>query len=285
MVLVRKREIPVKQAGTFFDMRAFSFSIVLAGVAMAPFASAQAELAGRQQYPQFRVLSGLPGGGFAVLPNGKTNSLGAAALTTPIGYTLGSGDYALGFFNTGVDNNPFVSDRGGTEQKANGSAYGLGGISYRGWHMALGGMILSAHGDSEANVQISPPNIGRLGLSLGVQDLFDVAGAGGELIDSVVHDSSRSFYVVGTYGIGRGSYVSVGKGERRFQGLFGNVSVPVSDRLRAVVEYDCFNWNGGLLYSLGKTAKFGPNSTTVSSSLFLGAIRGKYGTAGISFTF
>lgn len=266
-------------------MRAITLGLVLLGMATAPFAQAQVELSGRQQYPQFRVLSGLPGGGFAILPNGKTGSLGANALTTPVGYTLGSGDYALGFFNTANDMNPFVSDRGGKENRANGSAYGLAGTSYKGWHLAFGGMILSAHGDSEANLQLSPPSIGRLGIAAGVQDLFNVAGASGEALDLQEHDISRSFYVVGTYEVSRGSYVSVGKGERRFQGVFGNVSVPVTDRLRAMVEYDSFNFNAGLLYSLGKIADLPPNSAKASASIFLGAVRGKYGTAGVSFTF
>jgi hypothetical protein len=257
------------------------------GLALVSSAFGQDELVGNQRYPQFRVLSGLPGGGFGVLPSGRPSSLGAAALATPIGYTLGSGSYAAGVFNTGKTSNPFRTDIGDNEGagNSNGSAFGMMGFSYRGYRLTVGGMVLSTVGDSVLNIQFSPPNFGKVGLAVGVQDAFSVGGAGGGNIDFQRHDSSRSLYVVGTYEIARGAYVSLGKGERRFQGLFGNVSVPVFDRLRALAEYDGFNFNGGFLYNTGRIGRKAGDSNGLECNLFLGTVRGKYGTAGVTFTF
>jgi hypothetical protein len=267
-------------SGRYLGFTLFALALVVS-------AHGQSELAGKQQYPQFRVLSGLPGGGFGVSPDGRTSSLGAAALTTPIGYTLGSGSYAAGIFNTGVSGNPFSADfsKGDTTNHGNGSAFGMAGFSYRGYRLTVGGMVLSTAGDSEMNLQFSPPTMGRFGVAVGVQDVFDVAGASGESIDLVKSYSSRSLYVVGTYEVARGSYVSLGKGERRFQGIFGNVSVPVFDRLRALAEYDGFNFNGGFLYNTGRIGRKYGESHGLECNLFLGTVRGKYGTAGVSFTF
>ncbi|RYG25840.1 hypothetical protein EON82_05660 [bacterium] len=264
--------------------RYLGFSFI--GLALVSTAWGQKELSGTQQYPQFRGLSGLPGGGFGVGRDGRPSSLGAAALATPIGYTMGRSSYAAGFFNTGENSNPFGSDIGneGETNHGNGSLFGMAGFSYRGYRLTVGGMVLSTAGDSEMNLQFSPPTMGRFGVAVGVQDVFDVAGASGEGIDLRESHSSRSFYLVGTYEVARGTFVSLGKGERRFQGVFGNVSLPVTDRLRALVEYDSFNFNGGLLYNTGRIGrKVGDKS--LECNLFLGTVRGKYGTAGVSLTF
>ena len=253
------------------------------------FASAQAELSGKQQYPQFRVLSGLPGGGFGVTPDGKTSVTGAAALTTPIGYTMGTGSYAAGFFNTGVDNNPFRLDtngigRSGSTSRSNGSAFYMFGLSYKGYRLTASNMVLSTRLDNVFNFQLSPPNVGKLGLAVGVQDAFDSGGASGEGLDGKNNLSSRSLYAVGTYDLGHGVYATLGKGERRFQGIIGNASAPITPRLRALVEYDGFNFNGGLLYGTGKGLRVGDDNARSELSFFLGTVRGKYGTVGLSFT-
>ncbi len=253
------------------------------------FASAQADLTGKQRYPQFRVLSGLPGGGFGVTPDGKTSVMGAAALTTPIGYTMGTGSYAVGFFNTSVDSNPFKLDTNGikssgTTNEANGSAFLMFGLSYKGYRLTASNMILSTNLDNVFNFQFSPPPIGKLGFALGVQDAFDTGGASGEGLDTVDKISSRSLYVVGTYDFGHGVYATLGKGDRRFQGIIGNASAPITSRLRALVEYDGFNFNGGLLYGTGKGLRVGNDNARSELSFFLGTVRGKYGTVGLSFT-
>ncbi|RYD60279.1 MAG: hypothetical protein EOP84_37170, partial [Verrucomicrobiaceae bacterium] len=225
-------------------------SVLLLG--MGSTTSAQGDLSGRQQYPQFRVLSGQPGGGYGVLPNGRPDVGGAAALATPIGYTLGRGSYVFGVFNTGSSLDPFQFDsEDATENTGNGSAFGNFGVSYRGWNMSVGGMVLSTDLDNVLNLQISPPQRGRVGFSAGIQDFFTTGGASGESIDRRTPLLSRSFFIVGTYDFGRGIYFSLGKGERRFQGLFGNFSLPITERLRAMAEYDSFNFNAGLLYDMG----------------------------------
>ena len=65
-------------------------------VAMAAMALGQAELIGRDQYPQFRGMSALPGGGFPLRTNNQIGSRGAFALSTPIGYSLGHWEGFMG---------------------------------------------------------------------------------------------------------------------------------------------------------------------------------------------
>lgn len=266
-------------------MRCQHLGFSLIGLALVSGAWGQSELAGKQQYPQFRGLSGLPGGGFGVLPSGRPGSLGAAALATPVGYTLGRGSFAAGIFNTGSTNNPFRFDSDERGNHSNGSAFGMAGFGHRGCRLTISGMVLSSAGDSELNLQFSPPAIGKLGIAAGVQDVFDVAGASGEAIDLQRHFSSRSLYVVGTYEVARGTFVSIGKGDRRFEGVFGNVSAPISDRLRAMVEHDGFNFNGGFFYNTGKIGSSLNDMNVLEANVFLGLVRGKYGTVGLSFTF
>lgn len=247
-------------------------------------ASAQSELAGRHQYPQFRTLSGLPGGGFGVLPSGKPGVAGAAALTTPIGYTLGTGDYALGAFNTGSNLNPFEFDfAGNSREQTNGTGFFMFGLSHKGFRLTSGVTLLSTHGDTAFNFQLSPPNLGKLGVAVGVQDLSGGGGASGTFF-SGDKDSSRSLYGVATYEFAQRAYVSLGVGDRRFHGGFGNVSVPITERARAMVEYDGFNFNGGVFYGTGKGLRVGPNDARSELGFFLGLVRGKYATIGATLT-
>lgn len=253
-------------------------------VAVSALAFSQDDLVGTQKYPQFRVLSGLPGGGFGVLPNGKTGNTGAAALATPIGYTLGSGSYAIGYYSTSSGSNPFRFDRQDSKVNfSNGTGFYMGGVTYRGYHATLSNTILSTSLDNVFNFQVSPPAFGKLGLSAGVQDVFDTGGASGPT-DRLDPHVSRSFYVVGTYEVASKTYVSLGKGERRFEGLFGNASFPISDRVRVLAEYDGFNLNGGVLYNTGRGQRLNPRDASPDVSIFLGTVRGKYGTIGIAVT-
>lgn len=240
------------------------------------------DLGGKDQFPQFRVQSGLSGGGFGVLPNGRPSVMGAAALTTPIGYTISNhGSFSL--FNTSGDSNPFVfRERNGYED-ANGTGTFLIGGEYKGWRGSVGYMILSKNLDAAFNFQVSPPTQGRVGVSFGVQDLSGgggSAGTGGATDD----DSSRSFFGAATYDFGHSVYGTLGVGSRRFKGVFGNASAPITPRLRATVEYDTFNWNAGLLYGAGRIKDLGGRLRDAEANFFLGLVAGKYGTIGVTLT-
>lgn len=245
----------------------------------------QGDLAGKDQYPQYRVLSGLPGGGFGVLPNGTPSINGAAALATPIAYTLG-GHGAIGLFNTTNGLNPFQFDGiSPTEQNSNGTLQMMVGGSYQGFRGTVSYMALSTKLDGAFNFQVSPPLKGRLGVALGLQDLNGGGGAAGTGLGRPLdRRSSRSYFAVGTYDLGNRAYVSLGVGDRRFQGAFGNASAMLSGRVRAVLEYDTFNFNGGVIYNTGPWRGLSEKARDIESNIFVGLVRGKYATIGLTLT-
>lgn len=239
-----------------------------------------ANLGGRDQYPQFRVLSGMSGGGYGVLPNGAPSVEGAASFTTPIAFLL-DGHAALSFFNTSSDRNPFrFSERVGVEDANGTGSFTIGG-SYKGWRGAASFVALSKHLDSAFNLQVAPPIRGRLGVSFGVQDVAGGGGASGTNVPGDT-DSSRSFFGVATYDFGHSVYGSLGVGDRRFHGAFGNVSAPITRRLRVTAEYDSFTINAGLLYGTGPLRDLGGRLSKTEADLFLGLIAGKYATLGVT---
>lgn len=253
--------------------------------ALATTAHGQTGLVGYHQYPQFRVFSGLSGGGFGVLSNGAPSVEGATALATPIGYTL-AGHGALSVFSTSRDLDPlrFDSERlQGSANNNNGTGNFMIGGSYKGWKAAASYMVLSTNLDNALNLQISPPVYGRLGISFGVQDVDGGGGASGTSHPGDT-DSSRSFFGAATYDFGHSIYGTLGTGSRRFNGIFGNVSAPISKRLRATAEYDGFNFNTGLLYGTGPMRDLGGRLGKTEADVFLGLIDGRYGTIGLTIT-
>ncbi len=79
-------------------MRRFIPALLLSGLAAA--CCAQSDLIGKNQYPQFRTLSGLSGCGYGVLLDGTPSFDGAMALSTPIAQSLSAGRIAIGAGDT-----------------------------------------------------------------------------------------------------------------------------------------------------------------------------------------
>ena len=266
-------------------MRPLSLTTLAALAVLPALGRAQADTLGYRQYPQFRGFSGLPGGGYGVLASGRPSIEGAAALATPIGYTLSSHG-ALSIASTSFDQNPFRFDTMRGQTSNNGSFAFSYGSSFEGWHGSAGFFLLSTHGDSVFNFQVSPPLKGRLGVAVGVQDIASSGGASNEDIDLRPGGAalSRSFYGVGTYDFGSGVYGTLGFGDVRWKGFFGNASAGITKRLRGLVEFDGFNFNGGLLYGTGRLAFLNGKAGGAEGSLFLGTVRGKYGAIGFTLT-
>jgi hypothetical protein len=142
-------------------------------------------------------------------------------------------------------------------------------------------MILSTELDFVYNLQYQVPlKDPRIGLSLGAQDVFGTGGAAGTGFPTD-EDSSRSIYAVGTYDFGHNVYGSLGIGERRFRGGFANVSAPLGERARATAEYDGFGFNFGLGYSFGHF----PGTRRFEANLFLGYVRARNATIGLTVSF
>lgn len=244
---------------------------------------AQSELSGLNRYPQFRTLSGLPGGMFGIGANGTPSFGGAIAISTPIAYSLSKGHYAFGIANTSGSSGRFVFiERGSSENRSNGTGFGMAGWTVNGYDLSASYMILSSKGDAAYNLHVSPhKQFGEWRLGVGVQDATSIGGASGETIDlSQGSNSSRSYYVVGTRELERGAFVSLGLGNNRFKNGFINGSYPLNPRLKAILEQDGFNWNVGLAVDAKRFTGAAGNPT-----LFLGLIRLKYPTWGITASF
>jgi hypothetical protein len=245
--------------------------------------SAQVDLKGQRRYPQFRGLSGLPGGGYGVLPDGKLSITGAVAFTTPIAYTPGSGRFVVG---TGLVSNHrklrFFSDRAdGDKAEGNGTAFALVG-----WELANAGrlattfVMFSGIQDSGVNVQFQPRSPSKVAIAFGVQDATGRGGAGGTLEEDMA--SSRSFYIVATIPVKDLAYISAGLGSKRFKEGFANASFSLGRGLKGVVEFEGYHWNYGVAFDLGSWRKLRREGAP-QATMYLGFTRGKYATWSLSF--
>jgi hypothetical protein len=255
-------------------------------ICVACHALGQGELDGPKQYPQFRTLSGLPGGMFGLDFDGNPTFSGAMAISTPVGASLRGNRYAIGIGSTSTSHNfAFFDSSSSNENTSNGTAFGMFGatipsVGYVTWCDE----ILSSKLDHSINFQFSPKlNTQNFGVAFGVQNAFDHWAASGTNFPGD-QSTSRSYYGVATYRFMPGSYVSVGHGDQRFSGVFGNASVQLCSRAKLLTEYDGFNWNSGVAINVVKL----PWTTIdqdVQITMFLGAIREKYPTWALTVTF
>ncbi|MDX2064436.1 MAG: hypothetical protein SFX74_01710 [Fimbriimonadaceae bacterium] len=264
--------------------------IALSGTALAQ------PLSGPDQFPQFRNASGLPGGLFGVSADGRPTMLGAMTISTPIGYSLGHNHFALGFANMSKDRTLRFPQSRTNNDNANGTGFGMIGLTSRYGHVTLSGMVLSGIGDTTLNVQYQP-NIPRLpkglGVSFGVQDAFSSGGSAGVRRPEDGR-TSRSFFGVATYEAAPGVHLSVGKGDRRFRGLFGSASVNLGKRVKVFVENDTFNTNYGIGWNVGPLKRREDEKYLLTSEsdpyrgdvfLTLGIIRQSRAFWGVAVTF
>lgn len=242
---------------------------------------AQIEFIKDGQYPQYRTVSGLPGGGFGVLPNGKVNSTGAMALSTPIAYSLSKDQYVIVVASTSYDKNfRFIRDDLDINVEANGTFAFLLGFTTSYGDISYTWSLLSGVLDGVTHLQWTPnKQKGPIKYAVGVQDLF---GDGGSKADSVPgKDSlSRSIYVVATAECLPGLYASIGTGERRFKGHFFNLSYNLNSKVKLLAEYEGAKYNYGIAYSnsIGKST---PNKSP-QIQIYLGMFAGKYATWSIA---
>lgn len=259
------------------------------GVALVSTAAAQVNF-GPETYPHFRGMSGLPGGGFGVMPDGSTSLMGAMAISTPVGFSLRDwhgtvGGESLSYTKSfsGINilprSNSFSSDGVGQIMTGYGGRWGAVSLSYE---------LLSTLLDHAWNVQYELPLPGKgYGVSVGVQDITDHGGAQGEGISPAGHNpTSRSYYAVGTVEISKGLYASLGKGDIRFKnGVFGNASYSVTPRVKLVGEYDTFGWNYCVAYGCGRIKGFLPPGHQIEPILSAGFVGGNRALAMLNFAF
>ncbi len=270
-------------------MKSMRMAIALGVLAGAGAAMAQAELVGYKQYPQFRNLSGLPGGGFGINAEGHPDFKGAMAYSTPIAYTLTDWRMSLGGSALSRDRS-FYWFGGNDLVQGNGTGFFMLGVPLgRFGDFTASWMFLSELGDNVVNLQWSPPwQQGDVRYAVGVQD---VVGGGGSSGEGQTDDSaaSNTWYVVATYRAQENLHMSLGAGDKRFNPVFGNISYDFAERWKAVVEHDSFNWNYGIAYDLGRLAGQGETwdgpGRGLNGTVMIGLVKGKFAFWNNNFAF
>ena len=245
----------------------------------------QSTLAGPHQYPAFRTISGLPGGGFGVRPDGLPAFDGAMAFSTPIGYSLSNWNGTLSATNTSdywFFRLPHITGHRGNDD-SNGKVTGCGGVSLGHFGSLAGGfMIISSDRDTAFNVQYQMPLFYKnVGVSAGVQDTGGTRGdrAGG----AVGVQNSQSFYGAVTVPLKYGVYVSGGWGTRRFGKGFANVSVPIGSRFKAVLEDDGLGVNEALSWDPRAAGSYKLFGRSISTTTMIGFVNSRYAFWSLNF--
>lgn len=241
-------------------------------------ALAHAQIGGPGQFPQFRSMSGLPGSGFGVLPDGRVDASGAWSLSTPIAYSLQPWQFVFGAGSLSPNKGLRFLDTSSGESKGNGTAQFMVGLPLGRYGTATYTLVvLSGKLDNASNFTWTPPGqTGPVRFGFGVQDLGGGGGTQGEGPGGADPGNSRSYFGVATWEGPRGFHASLGVGSTRFDGVFGNASANLTDRLKAVAEFDTFNWNVGLGYDLGRLGSSPREGHDLGASMFLGLVRGRY---------
>ncbi|MCW5939048.1 MAG: hypothetical protein KF884_04090 [Fimbriimonadaceae bacterium] len=241
---------------------------------------------GKGQFPQFRNLSGLPGGGFAVSPEGSPDVKGALSLSTPIAYSLT--DYRIVFQYASQSNDRrfrFDSPRQEGIRGTNATGAAMIGLPLEDWRVTLTGMFLSSDLDSVLNVHVQPPlGSDDWAVAFGAQDFFSTGGAAGTNHPND-RDLSRSLYAVGTYRFAEGIYVSGGLGTERFKRGFIGASAPLGDSARVSLEQDGYGFNGYALYEIKALERVGGTKRDARVLLGVGLVKMKHPVWSVGLSF
>ncbi len=241
---------------------------------------------GRSEFPQYRQISGLSGGGYGVDLKGRGSLTGPTAFSTPLGVALGHDEVRLGGGDTGFSFQ-HLPDRFANTSRGSGKAFLTYGLSFRNVNFAYSYFLKSFRGDAATNLQASyySGKKNTPSVSVGVQD---IVGHGGSAGDGVAgdSDSSRSLFAAATMPIlavkGEPVYLTAGWGTRRFGKGFSSASYRLSQPLRLWAEYDGFGFNEGILVSY-QTKGF--KRRPFEANLLLGVIRGRYPTVALTIGF
>jgi hypothetical protein len=246
-------------------------------IALSSAALAQHDLLGPGQYPQFRTLSGLPGGGFALRPDGSPGFNGALAFSTPIGYSLNNwhvgragsvtSDYVWFRFPNLNEQAPHIDSTSKGDLMIGAPLGKFGSFT-------ASVMLISIELDNAFNFQYQLPiHYRNIGISAGVQDIS--GGRGDRAHDIPGARSSRSFFGSFTIPLPKGIFLSGGYGDRRFEKGFGSISVPIGDRFKVMLEHDGFNFNEGIAWDTRamRSVKFLRKSEIM---MMVGFVRSKY---------
>jgi hypothetical protein len=238
------------------------------------------------QFPHFRDLSGLPGAGFGVSASGQPTIEGAMAISTPIGFSLAPGTFDIGLSCRSVDNQPrFFQFSSPGNDISSGTGQVMGGFRTPLGSLTVALEVLSSRLDSVANAQLQLPlKWDKGGVSVGIQNIWNRPEAASQGVVGE-HDLSRSYFAVATWEFSKSSFISLGDGDVRFQGVFGSISAMPAKRFRVLAEYDTFGWNPGVAYSLGQVPNLGTHYDKNEATIAFSMIQLHRSTLTVNFAF
>lgn len=223
--------------------RALIFTAALVALAVASVATAEEF----REYFEFRYVSGLPGSGSGVTPDGRIGFDGAMQMAIPIGYTPGAGNYMISGSSAAIDGG---FPRSAYGKGVNGTlAYGLGLFNEHAlWVSDMGtGKGHSMESAYNAQFQIARETGSRPGISVGVIDGFNNRASN---LSRPFAGDARSVFAVATRQAGSTDhplYYTLGIGNGRFRSRpFCGVSYTATPRFKVFGEYDGFNPNLGV---------------------------------------
>lgn len=257
------------------------FCLLLMFLSFAVAGRAQSDpLLGKNQYPQYRNLSGLAGGGYGLDSQGYGSLSGPTAFSTPIAYVLGHDRIRLGIGALSFNGDPAFGGH-----RANGTGIITYGHSFGSVNIAFTDFIKSSKFDQAYNLQagLVPFHDKPLAFSVGVQDVVGNGGSAGEkeLTDRF---SSQSVFLAATYRLVTTSapvYFSAGIGTHRFGKAFASTSYRVARPLRLWLEYDGWGFNEGVLLAF----RSGRRRTALETNATVGWVRGRYFALSLVFGF
>ena len=225
-------------------------TIVSLLIALALGAASVALAVDPQDYYSFRVSSALPGMLFGVTPDGQPGFAGAFQQNIPVAYTPANGGWVLGG-NSGSNSSSI--ELGFSGEEVNGTAFLGAGLGEPGHGFWIARESTASRWGEEAwnaQYQVLKGSESRPAIAVGVQDALNER----ERFNPRDHHNARSFYVTATGPISqatwRPAYWTAGIGNGRFRRGFLGVTVPVSDHVRLLGEYDSFNPNAGVAWGL-----------------------------------
>ncbi len=254
----------------------FSFLFLVLSQALAQHQPA----VGANQFPQYRQISGLAGGGYGLDQTGRSSLSGPTAFSTPIAYVLGHDEFRLGVSSESFDSAPNWG-----ANHANGKGLVSYGHTFGQFNIMATDLFKSHTLDQAYNLQVGiiPLRNQQPGFSLGIQDITGTGGSAGEGLPTDRH-SSQSVFAVTTYRIAtrrRPIYVTAGIGTHRFAKAFASASYQFLKPLRGWIEQDGWGFNEGILL----TGRTGRGRTSTEFSANVGLIRGRYFTFAVGIGF
>jgi hypothetical protein len=220
-----------------------------------------------------------------VRPDGTPAFDGAIAFSTPIGYALSNWNGTLTAANTSdylFFRLPHITGNHGNDDSL-GKFSGCGGVSLGHFGSFCGSfMVVSSVLDTEFNLQYQAPQFYKnVGISVGVQD---TAGTRYDRATGIPNPrSSQSFFGAVTVPFKCGVYASAGVGTRRFDKGFANVSVPIGDRFKAVLEEDGLGVNEAIAWNPKAAGSYKLFGRSISTTTMIGLVDSRYAFWSLNF--